>query len=56
MLAIIGLVEPITDILELAELLLRLNGRDDVNAILDRLEAGELTVREAVDALRRRLH
>lgn len=43
----------LNDLLEFAELLVRLGERDDVGHVLERLEAGELTLHEAVSALRR---
>jgi hypothetical protein len=39
---------PLADVLELAELMLRLHGREGIDAILDQLEDGEITGREAV--------
>ena len=43
----------ITDVLDLAELLLRLGQRADVDQVLERLEEDELPVHEAVQALRK---
>ena len=43
----------ISDVLELAELLLRLGQRPDVDQVLERLEEDELSLREAVQELRK---
>jgi len=42
----------LSDLLELAELLIRLGERDDVAHVLEQLKAGELTLPEAIRALR----
>lgn len=43
----------LSDLLALAELLLELGQRDDVDRVLDRLEDKEISVGEAVNELRR---